>query len=93
MTVKEIKATVEQMIADNAASKESIDKNWNSHYGDLSCVEYEFNAGELSALNDIMYVIEHGAEAREHEIREQRLKEDEFWAKHYNADHEKDELL
>ena len=87
MTIKEIKATVEQMIADNAANKERIDKEWNSHYGDLSCVEYEFNAGELSALTDIMYVIEHGAEAREHEMREERLKEDEIlskWSKSYD---------
>ena len=64
MTIEKIKAAIEEMITDNATSKARIDKDWDSHYGDLSCVEYEFNAGELSALTDIMYVIEHGDESQ-----------------------------
>jgi hypothetical protein len=87
MTVKEIKVAVERMMTDNAERKASIDKAWNSHYGDLSCVEYEFNAGELSALTDIMYVIEHGDESREHQMREERLEQDEIlskWSKSYD---------
>ena len=64
MTVAQIKKAVQEMIVDNAARKAQIDKDWDGHYGDLSCVEYESNAGELGALTDVLYVIEHGDESQ-----------------------------
>jgi|TARA_R110000744_G_scaffold357289_1_gene464106 hypothetical protein len=64
MTVEQIKTAVEEMLVDNAASKARIDKEWDGHYGDLSCVEYESNAGECGALHDVLYFIEHGDESQ-----------------------------
>jgi hypothetical protein len=58
MNTEQIKAAVLELMADNEAEKARIDKEWDSHYGDLSCTEYEANHAYRGALLDVLNIID-----------------------------------
>ena len=57
MTKEQVINVVEELMKDNKLEKARIDQEWNGVYGDLSCTDYEANAGYHAALLDVLNII------------------------------------
>ena len=68
MTKEQVVNIIEELMKQNKLEKVRIDEEWNGVYGDLSCTDYEANAGYHGALLDVLDIILD---------KEDKIKEDE----------------